>query len=188
MAGHAMGLAPGQHAVAVLVGNGVAVQLVAGPGIELEVARQRQGVGLGLLGGLAAVALLQCRQLHAVLQHQGGQAGQQASALDGRRLAPHGLVALARRRDCRGNVFGVAALDVFKWLAVRRVNHRDRAAGGGRDGGVGDVVVEHAGHCGDLRGRHQSHSHHRVALPQRWWSGCAIRCAVDLDRERAGGY
>ena len=61
VAGDAVRLAPGEDAVAVLVGNGFAVQLVAGAGIELEVAHQRQRIGAGLLDRLAAVALLEQR-------------------------------------------------------------------------------------------------------------------------------
>ena len=58
VAGHAMRLAPGHDAIAFLVGNGLAVQLVAGARIKLKIAHQRQRVGLGLFGGFAAVALL----------------------------------------------------------------------------------------------------------------------------------
>jgi hypothetical protein len=50
------------------------VQLVAGAGVELEVARQRQRVGAGLLGGLAAVALFERGQLVGVFGDLGATA------------------------------------------------------------------------------------------------------------------
>src|SRR5256885_16688648 len=72
-----VGLAPSQGAVALLVGKGLTVQLVAGAGIELEVARQRQHIGTGLACGLAAVALLNGRELIGMLEHAARQAHQQ---------------------------------------------------------------------------------------------------------------
>ena len=58
MASDAMGLAPCQNAIAVLVRNGVAMQLVTSARIKLKVASQCARIGHGLLRGLAAVALL----------------------------------------------------------------------------------------------------------------------------------
>ena len=54
----AMGLAPCQNAIAVLVGNGVAMKLVTSARIKFKVARQRARICHGLLRRLAAVALL----------------------------------------------------------------------------------------------------------------------------------
>jgi hypothetical protein len=96
VAGDTVRFAPGQHAVAVLVGDGLAVQLVAGAGVVLEVAHQRQRIGLGLLGGLAAVALLDGRKFVGVLGHLGGELHQQSPALGGADLAPDRIEALAR--------------------------------------------------------------------------------------------
>ena len=67
VAGHPVRLAPGQYAETVLVGNGFAVQLVAGPSVKLKVACQRMGIGTGLLGRFAAVALLDGRELFGVI-------------------------------------------------------------------------------------------------------------------------
>ncbi len=144
VAGHAMRLAPGHHAVAVQVGNGLAVQLACGAGIKLEVAHQRGGVGFGLPGGFAAVALLDQRQLIGVRRHPGRQAHQQAAALGGADALPDQVQAFAGRVDRGVNVAGIAALYLVKHLAVRRVYDRDGFAGRRRDGGVGDVIELHA--------------------------------------------
>ena len=79
---------PGQHAVAVEVGNGFTVQLVAGTGIKLEIARQRAGVGVGLLGWLAAIALFDGAKFLRVFGDFLRQAHQQAAALGGAKFAP----------------------------------------------------------------------------------------------------
>ena len=145
VARHAVRLAPGEHAVAALVGQGLAVQLVAGAGVELEVAHQRGGIGLGLPGGFAAVALLQRGQLVGVLGHLGRQCHQQAAALGGAKRAPRAFEALARGAHGVVDVALVAALDVVERLAVGRVDHRQRAAGMRGDGLVGDEVELHPG-------------------------------------------
>jgi hypothetical protein len=67
------------------------VQLVAGAGVVLEVAHQCQRIGLGLLGGFAAVALLDGRKFVGVLGHLGGELHQQSPALGGADLAPDGI-------------------------------------------------------------------------------------------------
>ena len=64
-----MGLAPSEHAVAILVGNGFAMKLVASTGVVFKVTNQGARVGHGLLGWLAAVALLKLHQLVGVLSH-----------------------------------------------------------------------------------------------------------------------
>ena len=146
MARDAVGLAPGEHAVAVRVGDGLAVELVARTGVELEVARQRNRVGPRLLGGLAAVALLQRRQLVRMLQDLGRELLQQSAAFHRGQLLPHRVVALAGCMHRRVDVVGVAALDLVEGLAVGRVDHRDRAARGRGHRGVGDVVELHGRH------------------------------------------
>ncbi|GAD23998.1 hypothetical protein AVS7_03758, partial [Acidovorax sp. MR-S7] len=143
MAGHAMRLAPGEHAEAVGVGDGLAVQLVAGAGVELEVARQGQGVGAGLACGLAAVALLDGGQLLGMLGDLGRQAHQQPPALDRGGLVPHILVALLRCAHGGVDVFRRAALDLVEGLAVGRIDDREGAAGRGGHAGIGDVVELH---------------------------------------------
>lgn len=87
-----------------------------------------------IVAGLYAVGVLQnfCRELL-----------QQAAPVGRRHLLPHGVVALARGMHGGIDVVGRAALDLVKRLAVGRVDHRDGAAGGGRNGGVGDEVQLH---------------------------------------------
>ena len=140
-----MRLAPGEDAVAVLVGDCFTVEFVAGTGIKLEVTGQRRGVGLGLFGGFAAVALFDHSQLVGVFGHLLRQAHEQATAFHGTDLAPHHVEALACRVNGLVDIFGVAALECVKNLAVRRVNDRDGAAGSRRLVGVGDVVELHGG-------------------------------------------
>ena len=65
----AMGLAPSEHAVAILVGNGFAMELVASTSVVFKVTNQVARVVHGLLGWLAAVALLKLHQLVGVLSH-----------------------------------------------------------------------------------------------------------------------
>jgi hypothetical protein len=141
---HAERLAPGQHAVAVQVGNGVAVQLVAGTGIELEVARQRQRIGTGLLGGLAAVALFDGGQLVGVFGDLGRQLHEQAATLGCAQLGPHGVVALARGAHGGVDVLRIAALQLVKRLAVGGIDDGEGAARCRWHGRVGDVVQLHA--------------------------------------------
>ena len=143
VSGHAVRLAPREHAVAVQIGQGLTRQLVAGAGIELEVAHQRQRIGLGLLGRFAAVALLQRRQLFHVLCNLVRQAHQQSAALSRADLGPDLLVAVARRTDGLCDVFGCAALQFVERLAVRRIDHGNGAARCRALGGIGDEVKLH---------------------------------------------
>ncbi len=48
MAGDPMGLAQGQHRIALLIGDGLAMELVRRPAVEFEIAGERQRIGLGL--------------------------------------------------------------------------------------------------------------------------------------------
>ena len=143
MACHAVRLAPGQHAVARRAGNGLAVQLVAGAGIELEVACQRLHIGTGLARGFAAVALLQRRQFVRMRQHRGRQAHQQPPPLGSGQLVPHGIQALARGVNSVVNVLRIAALQGVEGLSIGRVDHGQRAAAGGCEGSVGDEIELH---------------------------------------------
>ncbi len=148
VAGNAVRLAPGEDAVAVLVGDGLAVQLVAGAGVELEVAHQRQRVGARLLDGLAAVALLDERQFVDVLGDLLRELVEQAAAVGGAHLVPDTVEAVARGAHGGVDVGRVAALDFVEGLAVGRIDDRQGAARGGRDVRVGDVVELHgAGFC-----------------------------------------
>ena len=143
VAGNAVGLAPGQHAVTVQIRNGGTVQLVAGPGVELEIARQRNHVGAGLFGRFAAVALFQRCQLVGMFRHLGRQAHQQTSALHRAQAAPHGRPAFLRGAHSRVDIVCRATLQFVKHCAMRRIDHGDRAPGGGGNRGVGDEVVLH---------------------------------------------
>ena len=118
MAGHAVRLAPGHHAVAVEIGNGVAVQLVASAGVKLEIAGQRQRIGPGLLGGLAAVALLDQGQFFGMLDDFDGQPHQQPAAFSGAEPAPDQRKAVAGAAHCHVNIVRIAALNLVKDLAV----------------------------------------------------------------------
>ena len=144
MARHAMWLAPGQHAVAVLVGQGLAVQLVAGPGIKLEIPRQRHGVSGGLFGRLTAVALLQGGQLGRVFGHFARQGHQQTTAFHTREPTPRSV----ESRPCRLNrlvdVGRLAARNLIEHLPVRWINHVEGLPGQGGRRLVGDEVVLHA--------------------------------------------
>ena len=118
MAGHAVRLAPGHYAVAVEVGNGVAVQFVARAGVKLEIAGQRQRVGLGLFRGLAAVALLNHGQFCGMLDDFDGQPHQQPAPFSCAEPAPDQIQAVAGAAHCHVNIVRVAALNLVKDLAV----------------------------------------------------------------------
>jgi hypothetical protein len=138
-----MRLAPGQHAVAILIGQGLAVQLVAGTRIKLEVPSQSDGIRRRLFGGLAAIALFQGGQFGSMLGHFARQSHQKPTALDRRQPAPraveggagggHGLVNLAR----------LAALDLVKDLPVRGVDDVQGLPRQGGHGFVGDEIQLH---------------------------------------------
>ncbi len=81
VAGHAVRLADRHHRVAVLVGNGLAVQLVGRSRVVLEVARERGRVGASLADRLAGVARFELREFLRGAGHQVGPAAQHAAAL-----------------------------------------------------------------------------------------------------------
>ena len=138
-----MRLTPGEHAVAVLVGNGFAVQFVAGTGVELQVARQRHHIGTGLLGGFAAVALFQLRQFFGVLQNLVGELCEELSALHGAELAPGRAQTVPGGIDCTRQIGAVAALDFIEGLAVGGVDNGNCLPRLGQRRRVGNVVVLH---------------------------------------------
>ena len=63
-----------------------------------------------------------------MFQNFGRELVQQPAALYRGQLLPHCVVAPPRRVHCRVNIVGIAALNLFKWLPIRRVNYRNRAA------------------------------------------------------------
>ncbi len=128
MPGHAVWFAPGEHAVAIHVGNGVAVQLVASACVELEIAHQRSHVGAGLLGGFAAVALFKCCEFIGMLRDLGRQLHQQPPALGRGGLLPHRVPSVARGLHRSVDVAGITALDFVESLAVGGVDDGQGAA------------------------------------------------------------
>ena len=114
------------------------MHLVGGAAVELEVARQRHGVGAALLQRLADVQRLQARQLVGLLERERAHLQQDAAALGGGEPAPGaGALALGRalavERGLRGahrgvDVRGVAARDARELAAVRGVRQRQGLA------------------------------------------------------------
>ena len=116
-----MRLAPGERGVAVQVGNRLAAHLVGRAAVELEVARQRHGIGAALPQRLADVQRFEARKFVDTLQHGAPHRHQQPAALGGSEPAP-----LARARRLRGlhggiDILGIAARDLGERAAVRGV-------------------------------------------------------------------
>ena len=111
MAGDAVRLAQRVDGVAGEVGDGLAGQLVGGAAVELEVARQRPGVGARLGQRLADVAGLEPGQLLGALLDQPADAREQAAALGGGRPAPVAGERGAGRGDRGVDLAGAAAGD-----------------------------------------------------------------------------
>ena len=151
VAGHAMRLANGHDGVAALVGQGFAVQLVAGACVVLEVAREGDGIGACLLHRLAGVAAFQQRQFVGVVGDGLRQLHHQPAAFQCGKASPGPIPAViggARCLDGSLDIGGVAACQVGEDTAVGRVDHRNGAAGGRR----GPAVVDEVGSLG--RGCH----------------------------------
>ena len=123
--GHAVRLAPGHHAVTILVRKRIAVQLVAGTGIKLEITHQCGGVGARLFQRFAAVAHLDLRQIFGVRRHAHGQSHHQAATLGCAEPAPDRVKTIARGANRDVDVVGIAALDLVEGLAVGRVDDRN---------------------------------------------------------------
>jgi hypothetical protein len=141
VAGDAVRLAPGQHRVALGVRQRFAVELVAGPSVELEVAGAGDDVGARLRHRLAAVPRLEPRQLVAVVGDRARQGGELAPLL-GRRAASPRTVEGGPRRTHRGvDVGRTAACDRGERLAVGRIEHRQRLAAHRRDKAPADEVL-----------------------------------------------
>ena len=92
VAGDAVGLLHRQHGVAVEIGQGGAVMLVAGAAVELEIAGAGGDVGLGLLHRLAGIGGLEPPQRLEIRLDGAADAGQDAAALDRRHPAPGPVV------------------------------------------------------------------------------------------------
>jgi hypothetical protein len=126
-----------------LIGNGLAVQLIASACVKLEVTGQRMGVSACLLGWFAAVALLNGRELFGVLSDFARQLHQQATTLGGTQLAPLALQAFLRGAHSGVDVGGIAALNLRKNLPVGRVKHGDQQAAARSLRRIGYVIQLH---------------------------------------------
>ncbi len=113
-----MRLAQRQRGEAGGEGNRLAHHLVGRAGVELEVARQRQRVGLGLLQGLADVERLEPGQVVGGGEHALRQPHQCAAALGGGEPAPLAVERRLRRGHCGVDVGGVAAGDLGQPAAI----------------------------------------------------------------------
>ena len=143
MPGHPVRLAQRVDGVAGQVGDGLAGQLVRGAAVELEVARQRPGVGAGLGQRLADVAGLEPRQLLGALLDQPADPRQQAAALGGGRPAPVAGERGAGGSDRRVDLAGAAAGDPADLAAVRRILRRQRPRCRGHPGAPDQAAVAH---------------------------------------------
>ena len=99
--GDAVRLTQRERGVAVGEGQGLAVHLVGGTAVELQVARQRHGVGATLPERLAHVQRFQARQFVGLRQHQPTHLQQQTAALGGGECAPVAVPAPPARRPRR---------------------------------------------------------------------------------------
>ena len=91
MAGHAARLAQDHHLIAGEEGDGLAVDLVGGAAVELEVAGAGGDVVARLLHRLAGVVRLDIGKLVEMVEDQPAEPGQQAAAVDRRGGAPFAL-------------------------------------------------------------------------------------------------
>jgi hypothetical protein len=125
------------------IGQGLAVQLVAGAGVELEVAGQRCRVGAGLPGGLPQSRCSMQGQFGGMVRHGSGQSHQQASALLRAGVAPQCLQTLPRGAGGLVDIVLGAALHLLEGLAVGRVDDVNEPPAGAGHGGIGNEVVLH---------------------------------------------
>src|SRR5690606_2391926 len=127
-------LAQGQDGVALAIGDGLAMELVRGSGVELEVARQRQGVGAGLAQWFAGVARLQRRELLGGVLDRPAQAGQEAPALGRGSSAPWTVGSAVAVEGAPGAGHGEADIgaatpgDRPEYRAVRRIDDLEPVA------------------------------------------------------------
>ena len=105
---HAMRYAHQADVVAVKVGNGLAVDLVGGTAVELEVARHHLDIIACHGDGLAGITRFQLCDLLGMRKDQLTQAHQQASPLGGRQAAPGAGERASCSRDSKVDI-GLAA-------------------------------------------------------------------------------
>ena len=108
------------------IGNGFAVQLVGGAGIEFEIAGERHGIGAGLLQWLADVACFQIGE-HIGLRRNGrAHLHKNASALGGGELAPCACISRLRRFHGGIDIARIARGQRADRFAGRRIFDRQR--------------------------------------------------------------
>ena len=153
VAGHAVRFTQGEHGVAGLIRQGLAMQLVAGAGVVLEIAGAGGGISPRLLHRLAGITALEECQFIGMGKNCLCQLHHQAAALDRVAAAPGALarqgartVACARSPHRYIHVPGIAPGDVGEDLAIGRIEH-----GQGRAGRGGQPAV--ANEMGSLRRR-----------------------------------
>ena len=121
-------LAQDHHLIAVEEGDGVAVDLVGGAAVELEIAGAGGDVVPRLLHRLAGVHGLDLGKFVEMIEDQAAQPGQHPPPVDRRRAAPHALEGMARRLDRPVDVFAAAARDPRDLLAIRGTEDRNGVA------------------------------------------------------------
>ncbi|CPI48523.1 Uncharacterised protein [Bordetella pertussis] len=144
VAGDAVRLAQRQHGIALLVGDGLAVQLVGRAAVVLEIAGDGDDVGAGLLERLAAIARFERGQLVAVLQHLERERKHEPAAFGGAEAAPGALVGASRSLHRQVDVGGVAARDAVEFLSGGRIDDGNAFTRGSGYRGVVDKVLLHA--------------------------------------------
>ena len=86
----------GQHGVVVLVGNGVAQQLVSRTRIKLEITHHGRSISTRLFEGFAAIARFDLRQLFGMVLQFVSQLHQQATAFGSGELPPCTFISATR--------------------------------------------------------------------------------------------
>ena len=149
MAGDTERLALAGHVVAVHEGNLLAMELVGGAAIELEIAGGGLDIGARGAHRLAAVARLDRRQFLGIVENQLREPHQQAAALGGGEARPGAAFeGCAGRGDGAVDIGGISLGDLGEDHAFRRRDHRQAASRCGRL----PAIVDEAAFCGPQRG------------------------------------
>ena len=180
MAGDAVRLAQNVDGVAVEKRNDLAVQLVGGAAVELEIARSGHDVGATGRDRLAGVPGFDLCQLFEVLLDQAPPALQDAAALRSGRLAPRAVQRRLGSAYRAIDILGAAIGDVGKGLPVAGIDHRDAAT----LGGLQPFAIDQQGV------RFEFHVGHGVTPGRRLWGLASGQntsmvggCATDENRQ-----
>jgi hypothetical protein len=144
MAGHPIGLAPRENRNSFHVWNGLAVQLVRGPAVELEVARTCCDVDSCLLDRFAGVAAFELGQLGMMLANARRQSCQKPAALESGRRSPNRVECVPGGDHGSIDVFACPTRDGREFLPVAGVDDRDLTPPVRRRGAVSDNIHESA--------------------------------------------